>query len=75
MSRALSRATTVTVDDSGPGRLIVRQAVIRIVDRDMIAVDKVGWKDHQVGATGVTQRWKQDAAKAGGLWATTASVT
>src|SRR5690606_28506093 len=32
----------------------------------MIAVDKVGREDHQVGAAGVTQRREQNAAKPGG---------
>ncbi|ESY86466.1 hypothetical protein X741_33195 [Mesorhizobium sp. LNHC229A00] len=41
----------------------MRQPVIGIMDRDLIAFDKIGRKDHQVGATGVTQRRKQDAAK------------
>lgn len=58
-------ATPETVDDSGPGRRVVRQPVIGIVNRDMIAVDKIGRKDHQIGAAGVTQRREQDAAKPG----------
>ena len=37
-----------------------------IVNRDMIAVDKVGREDHQVGAAGVTQRREQNATKPGG---------
>ena len=44
----------------------MRQPVIGIMDRDLIAVDKIGRKDRQIGATGVTQRRKQDAAKSGG---------
>jgi len=32
----------------------VRQPVIGIMDGDLIAFDKTGRKDHQVGATGVT---------------------
>ena len=55
-----------TVDHTRPGRLVVRQPVIGIMDRDLIAFDKIGRKDRQVGATGVTQRRKQDAAKSGG---------
>lgn len=37
--------------------------MIGVVNLDPIAFDKIGWKDHQVGAAGMTQRWKQDAAK------------
>jgi hypothetical protein len=36
----------------------VRQPVIWIVNRDVVAVDKVGWKDNQVGSAGMTQRRK-----------------
>lgn len=36
------------------------------MDCDMIAVDKVGRKDHQIGAAGVAQRGKQDAAQPSG---------
>ncbi len=45
---------------------ILRQPVIGIVNRDMVAIDKIGRKDHQIGAAGVTQRRKQDAPKPGG---------
>jgi hypothetical protein len=37
--------------------------MIRIMDLDPISFDKIGWKDHQIGAAGMTQRWKQDTAK------------
>ncbi|MBB6469083.1 hypothetical protein HNQ96_004972 [Aminobacter lissarensis] len=36
------------------------------MNRDLIAVDKIGRKNHQIGAAGVTQRREQDAAKPGG---------
>lgn len=39
----------------------MRQPVIGIVNRDMIAVDKIGRKDRQIGAAGVTQRREPDA--------------
>jgi hypothetical protein len=48
-----------------PGRLILWQLVIGIMDRDVIAVDKVRREDHQIGTAGVAQRRKQDAAQAG----------
>lgn len=43
----------------------MRQPVIGIVNRDMIAVDKIGRKDHQIGTADVTQRREQDAAEPG----------
>lgn len=56
MSGALSRRGHRDIDVSGPGRLVARQPVIGIVNRDMIAVDKIGRKNHQIGAAGMTQR-------------------
>lgn len=39
--------------NSGPGQLVVRQPVIGIVNRDMVAVGKIVRKHHQIGAAGV----------------------
>lgn len=36
-----------------------------IVCRDLIAVDKIGRQDRQIGAAGVAQQRKQDIAKPG----------
>jgi hypothetical protein len=35
------------------------------MDRDVIALHKVGGKDRQIGAAGVAQRRKQDTAEPG----------
>jgi len=35
--------------------LILRQLVIGIMDRDFIAVDKIGGEDHKICSAGVTQ--------------------
>lgn len=39
--------------------------MIGIVNGNMIAVDQIGRKNHQIGATGMAQRWEQDTAKSG----------
>ena len=58
-------AITETVNDSGPGRLVVRQPLVGIVNSDMIVVHKIGWQDYQIGPAGVTQRREQDTAEPG----------
>lgn len=41
----------------------MRPPVIGVVDRDTVAVDRIGRKDHQIDAAGVVQRQEQDASK------------
>jgi hypothetical protein len=35
--------------------LVLRQPVIGIMDRDLVAVDKIGREDHEICSAGVTQ--------------------